>query len=82
MHTEDEARHKTCPLYQMALGYIKAVSIVKGSIVYNMDSVNGPLQGCEGSSCMMWQWDEDEHGVCRQSGTGEPMRGFCGLARR
>lgn len=76
MYSEQEARNKTCPLYQVALGIIRAVSIVKGSIVYNMDAANGPLTGCEGSSCMMWRYDNDRDD--RLDGSA----GWCGLASK
>lgn len=38
---------------------------------------------CKGSLCMMWRWDNDETGCCRQNGEGlENYKGFCGLAGR
>ncbi len=39
--------------------------------------------GCIASYCMMWRWDNDETGCCKQNGEGlKNYKGYCGLAGR
>ncbi len=45
------------------------------------DRSRGFCAACLGSGCMMWRWDNDETGCCKQNGEGlENYRGYCGLA--
>lgn len=77
MHDEATARRLWCP---MVAHYNAAAMLVK---ITAKDNDRVRLSNfCCAFDCALWVWDEDEHGVCKQSGTGEPMRGRCGLIRR
>lgn len=82
MHDEATARTKWCPMVRIVIGAND--SRWQGNAITNRNETLDSHWDCNcyASSCAMWVWDEDEHGVCKQSGTGEPMRGRCGLIRR
>lgn len=80
MMTETEAKLLWCPMARVRY-------TVKGDItrIYAEGENRGVPKGsarCIASACALWCWDDDEHGVCRQAGTGQPYRGCCGLIRR
>jgi len=82
MHTEKDARKLWCPLVRLVV-----ITNDSNNNVLNKASFNKCLKEgtgdaripvgayCIASSCMMWQWLDDEERM-------EERRGFCGLARR
>lgn len=81
MHDEATARRLWCPMARVAAHFNEGM---RNNVAFNRDPDGDPRlsTNCIASECALWVWDEDEHGVCKQSGTGEPMRGRCGLIRR
>ncbi len=74
MMTETEAKLLWCPMARFAFASTGGGS---EAIVTNNHGAT-----CIASACALWCWDDDEHGICRQAGTGQPYRGCCGLIRR
>ena len=68
MHTEESAKKLWCP---MARDIQNTDKYDEAGTWY----VSNEGSKCIASSCMMWQWLDDEERM-------EERRGFCGLARR
>ena len=86
MHTEEQARMLWCPLVRISEIVIREKLIVEDKIVpgWHKPTRGSPCDNsCISSQCsMLWRWDNDEHGVGKQSGTEKPMRGYCGIGGR
>ena len=76
MMTETEAKLLWCPMARFAF-----IPTAHGGEAATSASHNVGAK-CIASACALWCWDDDEHGICRQGGTGQPYRGCCGLIRR
>ena len=80
MHDEHTARQLWCPMARAGENDEYAENRnYYASFVKDRPGTGAPWNSCISSQCMLWRWDNDEHGVCKQSGTGEPMRGYCGI---
>lgn len=76
MHTEEEARRKECPM--TTIGAVVSVAVLR-NITDEVEEQAKRLTFCGASDCMMWRWDNDDFGICKQTGEGVPFQGYCGL---
>lgn len=85
--TEDEAKTKWCPQYQVNGGTDaddnRSTRFLPETKAYGPSLLNAK---CIGSACMAWRWDRelwqlqtDEKGMCLRKEDGI-YHGFCGLA--
>jgi hypothetical protein len=71
MHTEEGARMLWCPMAR--------VNEDDRNITNRDQFVIGAWTGCLASQCAVWRWDNDDLGICKQTGEGVPFQGYCGL---
>ena len=85
--TEEEAKTKWCPYYQVNGGTDaddnRSTRFLPETKAYGPSLINAK---CLGSACMAWRWDrelwklvQDETGMSMKPRGGDPD-GFCGLA--
>jgi len=80
MHTEEEARKLWCPMVRVGNGNEAAENRTCEIGKVSDDLGNGTTwNACIASSCMMWRWDNDDFGICKQTGECVPFQGYCGL---
>jgi hypothetical protein len=83
--TEDEAKTKWCPQFQVSIAGGPAGQMQRDTW---RDKSNRPLEGggkCLASACMAWRWQPnwgespENPAACTEL---PPIKGYCGLAGR